>query len=162
MPTDEVGTAKGGRSGHFDEHLREMEIGGFDVSGQQLVAAIWIAAETPEANINLRGDGTGGRFLPLCTISSTTRWRHIRNALPNVFGVIWIPAPLFHSNPQSAILNRDIQRETDMTEPTYEELKAQIAALESKKQSGVSISFKVSDKGGVSVYGLGRFPVTPY
>jgi hypothetical protein len=48
-----------------------------------------------------------------------------------------------------------------MTEPTYEELKAKIAALEAKQQGG-SISFKVSDKGGVSVYGLGRFPVTLY
>jgi hypothetical protein len=49
-----------------------------------------------------------------------------------------------------------------MAEPTYEELKAQIAALESKQQRGGTISYKVSDKGGVSVYGLGRFPVTLY
>ena len=49
-----------------------------------------------------------------------------------------------------------------MTEPTYEELKAQLAALEAKQQRTGSISFKVSDKGGVSVYGLGRFPVTLY
>jgi hypothetical protein len=53
----------------------------------------------------------------------------------------------------------EVEREA---EPTYEELKAQIAALESKKQRGSSISFKVSDKGSVSVYGLGRFPVTLY
>ena len=49
-----------------------------------------------------------------------------------------------------------------MTEPTYEELKAQLAALEAKQQRTGSMSFKVSDKGGVSVYGLGRFPVTLY
>ena len=49
-----------------------------------------------------------------------------------------------------------------MTEPTYEELKAQLAALEAKQQRTGSISYKVSDKGGVSVYGLGRFPVTLY
>jgi hypothetical protein len=49
-----------------------------------------------------------------------------------------------------------------MTQPTYEELKTRIAELESKQQHGSSISFKVSDKGGVSVYGLGRFPVTLY
>jgi hypothetical protein len=49
-----------------------------------------------------------------------------------------------------------------MTEPTYEELKAQVAVLEAKQQRGSSITFKVSDKGGVSVYGLGRFPVTLY
>jgi hypothetical protein len=48
-----------------------------------------------------------------------------------------------------------------MTEPTYEELKARLAELETKQQRG-GITFKVSDKGGVSVYGLGRFPVTLY
>jgi hypothetical protein len=48
-----------------------------------------------------------------------------------------------------------------MAEPTYEELKARLAELESKQRSG-GLQFKVSDKGGVSVYGLGRFPVTLY
>ena len=49
-----------------------------------------------------------------------------------------------------------------MTEPTYEELKAQLEALKAKETRGGTMSFKVSDKGGVSVYGLGRFPVTLY
>jgi hypothetical protein len=49
-----------------------------------------------------------------------------------------------------------------MSEPTYEELKARLAELESKQQRTGNMSFKVSDKGGVSVYGLGRFPVTLY
>ena len=31
-----------------------------------------------------------------------------------------------------------------------------------KKRSARGISMKVSEKGGVSVYGLGRFPVTLY
>ena len=50
-----------------------------------------------------------------------------------------------------------------MTEPSYEELKAKLAELEKKagKRSG-SIDFRVGEKGGVSVYGLGRFPVTLY
>src|SRR5882762_4182369 len=52
-----------------------------------------------------------------------------------------------------------------MTEPTYEELKARLSDLEkqveTKKRSGV-MEFRVSEKGGVSVYGLGRFPVTLY
>jgi ribosome-interacting GTPase 1 len=52
-----------------------------------------------------------------------------------------------------------------MTEPSYEELKARLADLEkqveTKKKTGV-IDFRVSEKGGVSVYGLGRFPVTLY
>jgi len=51
-----------------------------------------------------------------------------------------------------------------MAEPTIEELKAQIAEL--KKQGGGrrtgSLEFRVGEKGGVSVYGLGRFPVTLY
>jgi hypothetical protein len=49
-----------------------------------------------------------------------------------------------------------------MTEPTYEELRAQLAEMEAKQQRTGSMSFKVGDKGGVSVYGLGRFPVTLY
>jgi hypothetical protein len=49
-----------------------------------------------------------------------------------------------------------------VAEPTYEELKAKLAELESKQQRTGNMQFKVSDKGGVSVYGLGRFPVTLY
>ena len=41
-----------------------------------------------------------------------------------------------------------------------ERLKAENEALKSK--SGRSTGLKVSEKGGVSVYGLGRFPVTLY
>ena len=51
-----------------------------------------------------------------------------------------------------------------MTEPTYDELKARLAELEKQganKRSG-NLEFRVSEKGGVSVYGLGRFPVTLY
>jgi len=51
-----------------------------------------------------------------------------------------------------------------MSEPTKEELLARVAALENEakaKKSG-KLEFKVGGKGGVSVYGLGRFPVTLY
>jgi hypothetical protein len=41
-----------------------------------------------------------------------------------------------------------------------ERLKAENEQL--KSQRGRSVSLKVSEKGGVSVYGLGRFPVTLY
>ncbi len=41
-----------------------------------------------------------------------------------------------------------------------ERLKAENAALKSRTSKGISM--KVSEKGGVSVYGLGRFPVTLY
>ena len=51
-----------------------------------------------------------------------------------------------------------------MAEPTKEELMARIAELE--KQAGAKkaakLEFRVGEKGGVSVYGLGRFPVTLY
>ena len=51
-----------------------------------------------------------------------------------------------------------------MTEPTYEELKARLAEMEKSgagRRTG-ALEFRVGEKGGVSVYGLGRFPVTLY
>ena len=42
-----------------------------------------------------------------------------------------------------------------------ERLRAENEALKQGKRAG-SVSFKVSEKGAVSVYGLGRFPVTLY
>jgi hypothetical protein len=41
-----------------------------------------------------------------------------------------------------------------------ERLKAENEALKARGSKGVSM--KVSEKGGLSVYGLGRFPVTLY
>ena len=41
-----------------------------------------------------------------------------------------------------------------------ERLKAENQALKARGSKGVSM--KVSEKGGVSIYGLGRFPVTLY
>jgi hypothetical protein len=48
-----------------------------------------------------------------------------------------------------------------------EDLRAEVERLKAenerlKSQKGRSVSLKVSEKGGVSVYGLGRFPVTLY
>jgi len=43
-----------------------------------------------------------------------------------------------------------------------ERLRAENAALKAASTRRGSVSFKVSEKGGVSVYGLGRFPVTLY
>ena len=51
-----------------------------------------------------------------------------------------------------------------MGELSYEELKARVAELEKQttgRRSG-ELEFRVGEKGGVSVYGLGRFPVTLY
>ena len=41
-----------------------------------------------------------------------------------------------------------------------ERLRTENAAL--KKSSAKGVSLKVSEKGGLSVYGLGRFPITLY
>ena len=48
-----------------------------------------------------------------------------------------------------------------------EDLKSELERLRAenerlKSQKGRGVSLKVSEKGGVSVYGLGRFPVTLY
>ncbi len=45
-----------------------------------------------------------------------------------------------------------------------ERLRAENAVLKSEKKPASlrDISFKVAEKGGLSVYGLGRFPVTLY
>ena len=51
--------------------------------------------------------------------------------------------------------------------PTPEELQAELEKLRAenavlKKTSSRGLSLKVSEKGALSVYGLGRFPVTLY
>jgi hypothetical protein len=53
------------------------------------------------------------------------------------------------------VIHNDVEREN-------EELRRRVAELEAKKKDGGLIRFKVTEKGGVSVYGLGRFPVTLY
>jgi hypothetical protein len=48
---------------------------------------------------------------------------------------------------------------------THEEMQAKIAELEAKlaaKNAPAKITLRVSEKRAVSVYGLGRFPVTLY
>ena len=43
-----------------------------------------------------------------------------------------------------------------------EKLRKENEDLKAKKGKPVGLSFKVSEKGAVSVYGVGRFPVTLY
>ncbi len=50
--------------------------------------------------------------------------------------------------------------ETAEMKAELEKLRAENEALKKGKQKGLSL--KVSEKGGISVYGLGRFPVTLY
>ena len=45
---------------------------------------------------------------------------------------------------------------------TQEQMAARITELEARVAKGSALRFKVSEKGAVSVYGLGRFPVTLY
>jgi len=54
--------------------------------------------------------------------------------------------------------------EPELTKETKEELLKRIADLEQQvhAKKPASLELRVSDKGGVSVYGLGRFPVTLY
>ncbi len=50
--------------------------------------------------------------------------------------------------------DEDVQKE-------LERLRAENEALKASRRAG-TLAFKVSEKGAVSVYGLGRFPVTLY
>lgn len=52
-------------------------------------------------------------------------------------------------------MSQDLQAE-------IERLKAENESLKNKKNSGGALSMKVSEKGALSVYGMGRFPVTLY
>lgn len=45
---------------------------------------------------------------------------------------------------------------------TLEAALAMIAAMQAEQNKPKAMSFKVTEKGGLSVYGLGRFPVTLY
>ena len=49
----------------------------------------------------------------------------------------------------------DVQKE-------IERLRAENEALRKQRQTSGALAFRVSEKGAVSVYGLGRFPVTLY
>ena len=54
-----------------------------------------------------------------------------------------------------------------MAGQTPEEMQAELARLQAenaalKSRPSRAVSLRVSEKGGVSVYGLGRFPVTLY
>jgi hypothetical protein len=53
-----------------------------------------------------------------------------------------------------------MSQEHDTMKAELEKLRAENAAL--KKTSSRGLSLKVSEKGALSVYGLGRFPVTLY
>jgi hypothetical protein len=51
---------------------------------------------------------------------------------------------------------------SDDLKAEIERLKAENDALKNKKNTSGTLSMKVSEKGALSVYGMGRFPVTLY
>lgn len=51
---------------------------------------------------------------------------------------------------------------SDDMKAELERLRAENEALKSKKSNSGTLSMKVSEKGALSVYGMGRFPVTLY
>ena len=51
---------------------------------------------------------------------------------------------------------------SDDMKAELERLRAENEALKNKKQNPAQLSMRVSEKGAVSVYGMGRFPVTLY
>ena len=53
-----------------------------------------------------------------------------------------------------------LQRTNGVAKPSYEELMAQVVALQAQVARKTTLSLKVSEKGAVSIYGMGRFPVT--
>jgi hypothetical protein len=55
-----------------------------------------------------------------------------------------------------------LRRTNGQAKPSYDELVAQIAALQAQVARKSTLTLKVSDKGAVSLYGLGRFPLTLY
>jgi len=61
-----------------------------------------------------------------------------------------------------ALLHTDCNMTDDELRAELERLKAENEALKTSRKTAGSLTFKVSEKGAVSVYGLGRFPVTLY
>lgn len=51
---------------------------------------------------------------------------------------------------------------SDDLKAELERLKAENEALKKKKPTPGTLSMKVSEKGALSIYGMGRFPVTLY
>ena len=51
---------------------------------------------------------------------------------------------------------------TDLAKMTHDELLAFAQKMQANASNPRKLTFKVSEKGAISVYGLGRFPVTLY
>ena len=77
-----------------------------------------------------------------------------------------IPAKLVTDNPQEPLGPVGTAPTPARTvDVSHEELLAELARVKAENErlkAGPNLSFKVSEKGALAVYGLGRFPVTLY
>jgi hypothetical protein len=103
------------------------------------------------------GDGTAGRGHSInatlaMALGQTINWvsDHRRKACDR--------SEEYRTSPTVPPTNRGNQMADEDLKAELERLKAENERL--KGQRGRSVSLKVSEKVGVSVYGLGRFPVT--
>jgi hypothetical protein len=55
-----------------------------------------------------------------------------------------------------------LRRTNGQAKPSYEDLLAQIEALKTQVAKKSTLALKVSEKGALSIYGMGRFPVSLY
>ena len=69
-------------------------------------------------------------------------------------------APFALLKPPSGVLSIDLMASEEELKSEIERLRAENEAL--KKPARGKVYLKVSEKGGLSVYGMGRFPVTLY
>jgi hypothetical protein len=70
------------------------------------------------------------------------------------------PAPATSQHQRFYVTPKPVDHGEETPEQEMARLRAENAALKARKSS--KLALKVSDKGAVSVYGLGRFPVTLY
>jgi hypothetical protein len=98
-----------------------------------------------------------------CSPQEERRWRLSKKPGPR--GIIRGPFRIqSRGRPPTRVSLPSSNRGSQMTE---DDLKAELERVKAennrlKSERGRSVSLKVSEKGGVSVYGLGRFPVTLY
>ena len=92
--------------------------------------------------------------------TQATRSRADRGAFGWCDGALWLGTTSLQWDDLSEKQNgRDGMNEAEM-KAELERLRAENAKLKSKDSAGLSL--KVSEKGAVSLYGMGRFPVTLY
>jgi hypothetical protein len=108
-------------------------------------------------------------LLPFAAGQLHPGWAHFRaffSAMSHLLASVHLPPPGVECNPPARVAYSIgiAMHEEAMPEPSKEELLQKIAELEQQLhgRKPSALEFRVSDKGAVSVYRLGRFPVTLY